>query len=78
LIWNIGVSVHIDYILTTHMNVPGVEPTYASGKEMHLLMYYTGNPIYVETGQLEICLPVPAHCFLSNVHSVAWWLLMYR
>jgi hypothetical protein len=37
---NIGVGVLIDQILTTHMNVPGMEPTYASGKEAHVLIYY--------------------------------------
>jgi hypothetical protein len=37
---NIGVGVLVDQILTTHMKVPGMEPTYASGKEAHVLMYY--------------------------------------
>jgi hypothetical protein len=35
-----GVGVPIDQILTTHINVPGIEPTYASGKEVHELIYY--------------------------------------
>jgi hypothetical protein len=37
---NIGVGVIIDQILTMHMNVPGMEPTFASGKEAHVLIYY--------------------------------------
>jgi hypothetical protein len=36
---NIGIGVLIDQILTTHMNVPGMEPAYASGKEAHVLIY---------------------------------------
>jgi hypothetical protein len=32
---NIGVGILIDQILTTHMNAPGMEPTYASGKVAH-------------------------------------------
>jgi hypothetical protein len=32
-----GVGVLIDHTLTTHTNIPGIEGTYASGKEhMHL------------------------------------------
>jgi hypothetical protein len=38
---NIGEGAVIDQILTTHMNVPGMEPTYASDKEVHVLIYYT-------------------------------------
>jgi hypothetical protein len=34
---NIGVGVLIDQILPTHMNVPGIERTYALGKEAHVL-----------------------------------------
>jgi hypothetical protein len=37
---NIRVGVLIDLILTTHMNVPGMEPKYASGKEAHVLINY--------------------------------------
>jgi hypothetical protein len=37
---NTGVGVHIDQILTTHMDLLGMEPTYASGKEAHVLIYY--------------------------------------
>jgi hypothetical protein len=37
---NIGVGVLINQILTTNMNVPEMEPTYASGKEAHVLIYY--------------------------------------
>jgi hypothetical protein len=37
---NIGVDVLIDQTLTTHMNVPGMETTYASGMEAHVLIYY--------------------------------------
>jgi hypothetical protein len=36
---SIEVSVLIDQILTTIMNVPGMEPTHASGKEAHALIY---------------------------------------
>jgi hypothetical protein len=35
-----GVGVLIDQMLTTHMNVPGMEPTYAPGKKAHVLIYY--------------------------------------
>jgi hypothetical protein len=37
---NIGVGVLVDQILTTHMNVSGMEPTYTSSKEARVLMYY--------------------------------------
>jgi hypothetical protein len=37
---NIGVGVLIDQILTAHMNVPGMLPTYASGNEALVLIYY--------------------------------------
>jgi hypothetical protein len=37
---NIVIGVLIDQILTTHMNVPGMERTYASGNEAHVLIYY--------------------------------------
>jgi hypothetical protein len=37
---NIGEGALIDHILTTHMNVPGMEPIYASGKDAHVLIYY--------------------------------------
>jgi hypothetical protein len=34
------VGVLMDQILTTHMNVPGMEPTYASAKGAHVLLIY--------------------------------------
>jgi hypothetical protein len=37
---NTGVCVLTDQILTTHMHVSQWEPTYASGKEAHVLIYY--------------------------------------
>jgi hypothetical protein len=37
---NTGVGILIDQILTTHMNDPKMELTYASGKEANALMYY--------------------------------------
>jgi hypothetical protein len=36
----IGICVLIDHILTTHMNIHGMEPAYASCKEAHVLIYY--------------------------------------
>jgi hypothetical protein len=42
---NIRVRVITDNLLTKHMNVPGMEPTYASGEEAHVLIYYTVCPI---------------------------------
>jgi hypothetical protein len=43
---NIGVGVLIDQMSTTHMNVPGMEPTYASGKEAHVIIYYIQRQCY--------------------------------
>jgi hypothetical protein len=37
---NTGVGVLIDQILTTNLNVPGMERTYASGKEAHVLIFF--------------------------------------
>jgi hypothetical protein len=37
---NIGIGILIDQILTTHMNVHEMEPTYASGETAHELINY--------------------------------------
>jgi hypothetical protein len=34
------VGVLIDQISITQINVPGMEPTYASGKDTHVFIYY--------------------------------------
>jgi hypothetical protein len=35
---NESIDIHIDQILTTQINVPEMEPTYAPGKEVHVLI----------------------------------------
>jgi hypothetical protein len=45
---NIAVGVLTDQILTTFMNVPGMEPTYATGKEARAYM------LYLETGYFKV------------------------
>jgi hypothetical protein len=53
---NIGAAILTDQILNTHMNVPGMEPTYASCKEAHVLIQ----------GDQRVMQPIPDTFCLSK------------